>query len=85
MRASANAAARCRQPIDIEVFMLRQVALVAAVVALGGPQGMLKKPRGLDLDPVHNAVIVSDKELNAVLTYEMPQIFKRTSSADQKH
>jgi DNA-binding beta-propeller fold protein YncE len=43
---------------------------------VGGPKGMLKKPRGLDLDPVHNAVIVSDKELNAVLTYEMPQLFK---------
>jgi DNA-binding beta-propeller fold protein YncE len=51
---------------------------------VGGPQGMLKKPRGLDIDPVHNAVIVSDKELNAVLTYEMPQIFKPRSSADQK-
>ena len=40
---------------------------------------MLKKPRGLDIDPVHNAVIVSDKGLNAVLTYEVPQIFKPTS------
>ena len=34
------------------------------------------KPRGLDLDPKHNAVIVSDKQLNAVLTYEMPQLFR---------
>ncbi|MEO5895530.1 MAG: hypothetical protein ABIS06_07505 [Vicinamibacterales bacterium] len=51
---------------------------------VGGPQGILKKPRGLDIDPVHNAVIVSDKELNAVLTYEMPQIFKPRSTADQK-
>ena len=42
---------------------------------------MLRKPRGLDLDPVHNAVIVSDKDLNAVLTYEMPQIFRPTSTA----
>jgi hypothetical protein len=50
---------------------------------VGGPKGILKKPRGLDIDPIHNAVIVSDKELNAVLTYEMPQIFKRTSAADQ--
>jgi hypothetical protein len=46
---------------------------------IGGPNGMLRKPRGLDLDPVHNAVIVSDKELNAVLTYEMPQVFKPSS------
>ncbi len=45
---------------------------------VGGPKGILRKPRGLDLDPLHNAVIVSDKELNAVLTYEMPQIFNPT-------
>jgi hypothetical protein len=48
---------------------------------VGGPQGMLKKPRGLDLDPEHNAVIISDKELNAVLTYEVPQVFRQTSTA----
>ena len=42
---------------------------------VGGPNGLLQKPRGLDLDPRHNAVIVSDKQLNAVLTYEMPQLF----------
>ena len=47
---------------------------------VGGPNGMLEKPRGLDLDPKHNAVIVSDKGLNAVLTYEMPQIFKVTAA-----
>jgi hypothetical protein len=43
---------------------------------VGGPNGLLVKPRGLDLDPKHNAVIVSDKQLNAVLTYEMPQLFQ---------
>ena len=48
---------------------------------VGGPKGILRKPRGLDLDPAHNAVIVSDKDLNAVLTYEMPQIFRPTSTA----
>jgi DNA-binding beta-propeller fold protein YncE len=48
---------------------------------VGGPNGLLQKPRGLDLDPSHNAVIVSDKALNAVLTYEMPQIFKPTTDS----
>jgi hypothetical protein len=43
---------------------------------VGGPHGVLEKPRGLDLDPKHNAVIVSDKGLNALLTYEMPQLFQ---------
>ena len=47
---------------------------------VGGPNGLLQKSRGLDLDPKHNAVIVSDKALNAVLTYEMPQLFQRTST-----
>lgn len=47
---------------------------------IGGPDGLLQKPRGLDLDPVHNAVIVSDKGLNAVLTYEVPQVFRRTTN-----
>jgi hypothetical protein len=51
---------------------------------VGGPKGMIRKPRGLDLDPPHNAVIVSDKDLNAVLTYEMPQIFKGTTSASRR-
>ena len=46
---------------------------------VGGPKGILQKPRGLDLDPKHNAVIVSDKQLNAVVTFEMPQIFKATT------
>lgn len=46
---------------------------------VGGPKGILQKPRGLDLDPKHNAVIVSDKQLNAVVTFEVPQIFKATS------
>lgn len=48
---------------------------------IGGPKGMLQKPRGLDIDPKHNAVIVSDKQLNAVLTYEMPQVFSSTAAA----
>jgi hypothetical protein len=43
---------------------------------VGGPKGALQKPRGLDIDPKHNAVIVSDKGLNAVMTYEVPHVFK---------
>jgi hypothetical protein len=46
---------------------------------VGGPGGIIQKPRGLDIDPKHNAVIVSDKGLNALLTYEMPQLFQVTS------
>ena len=46
---------------------------------VGGPGGIIQKPRGLDIDPKHNAVIVSDKGLNALLTYEMPQVFQVTT------
>jgi hypothetical protein len=42
---------------------------------IGGPQGKLIKPRGVDLDPENQALIVSDKEMNAVLTYHVPQLF----------
>ena len=46
---------------------------------VGGPTGPLQQPRGLDLEPAHSAVIVSDKALNAVLTYEIPEVFHATS------
>ena len=42
---------------------------------IGGPHGMLKQPRGVDLDPKNKTVIISDKFLNAVLTYYVPEIF----------
>ena len=59
----------------IGVWSIEDQGEVPPRFTVGGPKGILRKPRGLDLDPLHNAVIVSDKELNAVLTYEMPQIF----------
>ncbi|MBI3939202.1 MAG: hypothetical protein HY315_00070 [Acidobacteria bacterium] len=42
---------------------------------IGGPKGTLKKPRGLALDPKNKTLIVSDKRLNAVLTFAFPEIF----------
>ena len=36
---------------------------------------MLKQPRGVDLDLKNKTVIVSDKFLNAVMTYYFPEIF----------
>jgi hypothetical protein len=41
----------------------------------GGPNQMLSKPRGIDVDIKNQAIIVSDKNLNAVLTYHAPEIF----------
>ena len=42
---------------------------------IGGPNGMLKQPRGIDIDPKNKTVIISDKALNAVLTYHLPEMF----------
>ncbi len=48
---------------------------VAPRWTIGGPFGELKQPRGIDLDVKGKNVIISDKVLNAVLTYNFPEIF----------
>ena len=42
---------------------------------IGGPNGMLERPRGLDVDPKNRTVMVSDKGLNAALTFYVPELF----------
>ncbi len=42
---------------------------------IGGPNAMLVMPRGIALDPKNKNLIVSDKRLNAVLTYYFPEMF----------
>ena len=42
---------------------------------VGGPKGVLLMPRGVALDPKHKELIVSDKRLNAVLTFSFPEMF----------
>ena len=42
---------------------------------IGGPKGMLRQPRGVVLDPKNQSLIVSDKYLNAVITYYFPEVF----------
>jgi hypothetical protein len=42
---------------------------------IGGPNGVLRQPRGVVLDHKNKALIVSDKYLNAVLTYHFPEVF----------
>jgi hypothetical protein len=41
----------------------------------GGPNGPLQMPRAVTLNPAHKEVMVSDKWLNAVLTFHFPEIF----------
>lgn len=48
---------------------------------IGGPNGTLFDPRGVVLDAKNRSVLVSDKQLNAVLTYHVPHVFGGSSDA----
>ena len=41
----------------------------------GNPSNIMKKPRGVALNPKHKEVLVSDMRLNAVLTFSFPEIY----------
>jgi DNA-binding beta-propeller fold protein YncE len=45
----------------------------------GKPSNIMKKPRGITLDPTHKEVIVSDMRLNAVLTFPFPEIYDQVA------
>jgi len=42
---------------------------------IGGPNGILRQARGVAVDPKHKTVIVSDKYINGVLSFDFPEIF----------
>jgi len=42
---------------------------------IGGPNGILQMPRGVTLDVKNKSIIASDKRLNSVLTFRVPEIF----------
>lgn len=42
---------------------------------IGGPNSILRQVRGVTLDAKNKSVIVSDKYVNAVLTFSFPEIF----------
>ena len=42
---------------------------------IGGPNGILHRTRGIAVDPESKTVIASDKYLNAVFTWHVPEIF----------
>jgi hypothetical protein len=50
-------------------------------MTIGGPGGKLQRPRGLDIDPKNQTIMVSDKSLNAVLTYHVPELFEQYQTA----
>lgn len=42
---------------------------------VGGPNGVFEMPRGVAVNAKHKEVMVSDKRLNAVLTFSFPELF----------
>ncbi len=42
---------------------------------IGGPNGILQMPRGVTLDVKNKSIIASDKRLNSVLTFRVPELF----------
>ncbi|MDA2934422.1 hypothetical protein MYX82_08765 [Acidobacteria bacterium AH-259-D05] len=60
----------------VAVFSIHDNGNVAPRWTIGGPDGRLRKPRGIALDPENKAVIISDKYLNAVLTYSLPEMYE---------
>ncbi len=60
----------------VAVFSIHDQGDVAPRWTIGGPDGTLQKPRGIDLDPENKTVIISDKYLNAVLTYSLPEMYE---------
>src|SRR5437667_7755657 len=42
---------------------------------IGGPKGIFQMPRGVTLDVKNKSIIASDKRLNSVLTFRVPEMF----------
>jgi len=42
---------------------------------IGGPKGVFQMPRGVTLDIKNKSIIASDKRLNSVLTFRVPELF----------
>jgi hypothetical protein len=70
----------------VAVWRIDDHGKVAPRYTIGGPNGKLVDPRGVTIDRKNKTVIISDKYLNAVLTYSVPQLFdaKTTASASKQ-
>jgi hypothetical protein len=68
----------------IGVWHVNDSGKVAPRFTIGGPNGVLRQGRGLALDIKNQSVIASDKELNAVLTFRVPEIFASVPTTEQQ-
>jgi hypothetical protein len=61
--------------VFIGVWSIHDNGDVAPRWKIAGPKSVMKKPRGVVLNPKNKELIVSDMRLNAVLTYYFPEMF----------
>jgi hypothetical protein len=47
---------------------------------IGGPKGVLRRPHGVTVNAKEKTVIITDKYVNAVLTYSLPEMFEPNRS-----
>jgi hypothetical protein len=65
----------------VGVWRIEDNGKTAPRFTIGGPNGKLQDPRGVTIDAKNKHVIVTDKYLNAVLTYSVPQLFDTSTTA----
>jgi len=59
----------------VSVWRIDDSGKVPPRFTIGGPNGKLVDPRGVTINGKTKTVVISDKYLNAVLTYSVPQLF----------
>ena len=59
----------------VGVWSIHDNGNVPPLLTIGGPNSLLKDARGIAVDPKNKNVYVSDKTLNAVLTFNVPEAF----------
>jgi DNA-binding beta-propeller fold protein YncE len=59
----------------VGVWSINDNGDVPAKWTIGGPRGIFRMPRGIALDVKNKNMLVSDKRLNAVLTFHFPELF----------
>jgi hypothetical protein len=59
----------------VGVWSIHDNGNVPPLLTIGGPNNLLRDARGIAVDPKNKNVYVSDKTLNSVLTFNVPEAF----------
>jgi hypothetical protein len=79
LAAEQGVTGKSEENVWVGVWSLTDAGDVPPHWKIGGPNGSLRDPRGVTLDPEQKTVIVTDKVLNAVMTYSYPELFSEPS------